>query len=71
MCGKSTFWILLTVTSLTGIYRFLWDCVSKMLARFQLIFVAFSHPHGLDLIDNRIICSGVYLFNKDNTTFNE
>lgn len=30
-CGKSTFWILFTVTSLTGIYRFLWDSVSRML----------------------------------------
>ena len=31
-CGKSTFWILLTETSLTGVYRFLWEGVSKMLA---------------------------------------
>lgn len=31
-CGKSTFWMFLVVTSLTRIYRFLWECVSKMLA---------------------------------------
>lgn len=38
-CGKSTFWMFLAVTSLTGVYLFLWDCVSKMLADFfQIIY---------------------------------